>query len=255
MATLNQHYASKNTGTTVRKTFMVPLDELYVQPGNNVRDIDPEHVEEFRQAYAAGEFVPALAVKVTEKGVKIIDGHHRYAGALLAAADGLDIRLECKDFIGNEADEVAFMVTSSQGRPLTPLERGQAYLRLRNQGLSNTEIATKVKRSASDIAFHIQLIECEEPVKDMVKAGEMGATTAVALQKEHGPAAGKVATELKEQAAKSGKAKVTRPGFSAAKLKQAMAIVSRANRAGDSFELDTADADALDSLIKEYLSF
>jgi ParB/RepB/Spo0J family partition protein len=255
MATLNQHYASKNTGTTVRKTFMVPLNELYVQPGNNVRDIDQEHVEEFRQAYAAGEFVPALAVKVTEKGVKIIDGHHRYAGALLAATDGLDLRLECKDFIGNEADEVAFMVTSSQGRPLTPLERGQAYLRLRNQGLSNTEIAAKVKRSASDIAFHIQLIECEEPVKDMVKAGEMGATTAVALQKEHGPAAGKVATELKEKAAKSGKAKVTRPGFSAAKLKQAMAIVSRANRAGDSFELDTADADALDSLIKEYLSF
>lgn len=45
MATLNQHYSSKKTNTTVRKTFMVPLNELYVEPGFNIRDIDQEHVE------------------------------------------------------------------------------------------------------------------------------------------------------------------------------------------------------------------
>lgn len=253
MATLNQHYSTKTTGTTVRKTFMVPLSELYVQPGFNVRDIDAEQVEGFRKAYVAGEFVPPLAVEVTSQGVKIIDGHHRYHGALLADEGRGEIRPECKDFIGSEADKVAFMITSSQGRQLSPIERAQAYQRMRNQGLSNGEIAEKVKRSVSDVSQHLQLIECEQPIKDMVKSGEMGFTTAVALQKEHGPEAGKVALEMKQKAVASGKTKVTKNVFGAGKSKQVVAIISRAERNGNSFDLLPEDADALENLIKEYL--
>lgn len=56
--------------------------------------------------------MPPLDVQVTEKGVKVIDGHHRYYGAIEATKAGADIiRLECKDFVGNEADRIAFMVT------------------------------------------------------------------------------------------------------------------------------------------------
>lgn len=37
--------------------------------------------------------------------MKVIDGHHRYYGAIEATKAGADIiRLECKDFVGNEAD-------------------------------------------------------------------------------------------------------------------------------------------------------
>ena len=254
MATLNQHYSSKTTGTTVRKTFLVPLNELYVQPGFNVRDIDQEQVDGFRQAYEAGEFVPPLAVEVTTQGVKIIDGHHRYHGALLADAGRGEIRLECKDFVGSEADKVAFMVTSSQGRQLSSIERAQAYLRLRNQGLSNDEIAAKVKRSVSDVATHLQLIECEEPIREMVKSGEMGYTTAIALQKEHGADAGRVAGELKEKAQAEGRKKVVQQKFTAAKARQLAEIMSRSERQGDSFHLTADDAAAVESLISEYLA-
>ncbi len=74
--------------------------------------------------------------RVTEKGVKVIDGHHRYYGAIEATKAGADIiRLECKDFVGNEADRIAFMVTRNRGKPLTALERAAAYQRLRNQGV------------------------------------------------------------------------------------------------------------------------
>jgi hypothetical protein len=62
--------------------------------------------------------------------VKVIDGHHRYYGAIEATKSGAQIiRLECKDFVGNEADRIAFMVTRNQGRPLTALERAAAYQR------------------------------------------------------------------------------------------------------------------------------
>ena len=76
MSSLYQLYKHKDkngTGTVVNKTYTVPLSELYVEPGLNIREIDQDHVAEFRDAFIAGESVPPLDVQVTEKGVKVID--------------------------------------------------------------------------------------------------------------------------------------------------------------------------------------
>jgi len=228
MSSLLSLYKAKEkngTATTVKKTFLVPLAELYVEPGYNVREIDQEHVAEFRDAFIAGEFVPPLAVQVTEQGIKIIDGHHRYYGAKMASDEGHEIpRLECKDFAGSEADRIAFMVTSSQGKALSPLERAAAYQRLLNQGWTPAEIAKKVKRSAADVDQHLQLLECGDGLIAMVKAGEVAPTTAVALSREHGPKAEAVAQVQMEKAKAAGKTKLTRsaaiPQFSAAKARR-----------------------------------
>lgn len=75
MSSLSLHYKSKSkngTETTVKKTYLVPIAELYVEEGYNVREIDQEHVIEFRDAFIAGEYIPPLAVQVTEQGIKII---------------------------------------------------------------------------------------------------------------------------------------------------------------------------------------
>ena len=228
MSSLLSLYKAKEkngTETTVKKTFLVPLAEMYVEPGYNVREIDQEHVAEFRDAFIAGEFVPPLAVQVTEQGVKIIDGHHRYYGAKMASEAGHEIaRLECKDFAGSEADRIAYMVTSSQGKALSPLERAAAYQRLLNQGWTPAEIAKKVKRSTADVDQHLQLLECGDGLIAMVKSGEVAPTTAVALSREHGPKAEAVAQVQMEKAKAAGKTKLTRsaaiPQFSAAKARR-----------------------------------
>ena len=228
MSSLLSLYKAKEkngTETTVKKTFLVPLAELYVEPGYNVREIDQEHVVEFRDAFIAGEFVPPLAVQVTEQGIKIIDGHHRYYGAKMASEAGHEIpRLECKDFSGSEADRIAFMVTSSQGKALSPLERAAAYQRLLNQGWTPAEIAKKVKRSPADVDQHLQLLECGDGLIAMVKAGEVAPTTAVALSREHGPKADAVAQAQMQKANAAGKTKLTRsaaiPQFSATKARR-----------------------------------
>jgi len=225
MSTLARIYDDKknsDTDITTRKTYLLGVDELYVETNYNIRDIDQTHVEEFRDAFIAGEQVPPLAVKVTEKGIKIIDGHHRYYGAKLAQEAGYTLRLECKDFVGSEADSVAFMVTSSQGRALLPLERAAAYQRLVNQGLEPAEIAAKVKRSVTDVEQHLQLLTVGEPLIEMVKSGEVAATTAVALQREHGVKASSVAQEQMQKAKAAGKKKLTRSAaiVSPAKLRE-----------------------------------
>lgn len=233
MSSLSILYKGKDkngTGTKVNKTYMVPMSEIYVEPGYNVREIDQVHVEEFRDAFIAGEFVPPLAVQVTEQGVKVIDGHHRYYGAIAATDSGHEIpRLECKDFVGTEADRIAFMVTSSQGKALAPLERAAAYLRLKNQGWEMTEIAKKVKRSVADVDQHLQLLECGDGLIQMVKAGEVAPTTAVALSRQHGTHAAAVAEIQLEKAKASGKKKLTKsaamPQFSAKKSRRLVELL------------------------------
>lgn len=211
MATIGQLYKSKQTAATPRKVFWVPLAELYVEDGYNIRDVDQAHVEEFRDAYLAGEYVPPLTVEVTQQGIKVIDGHHRFAGAKMASETGLELRLEVNDITGtSEADKIALMVTSSHGKPLEPLERAKAYARLKAQGWTNDEIARKVKRSPSDVANMLALAECPEPIKDMVRSGQMSYVTATELTRQHGTEAEAVAAQALEEAKAAGKDKVTK---------------------------------------------
>lgn len=266
MSSLSQLYKYKDqngTETTVRKTFFVPLSEIYVEPGYNVRDIDQAHVEEFRDAFIAGEFVPPLAVQVTEQGVKVIDGHHRFYGAKLATESGTEIpRLECKDFVGTEADRIAFMVTSSQGKALAPLERAAAYLRLSNQGWEVTEIAKKVKRSIADVDHHLQLLECGDSLIEMVRAGEVAPTTAVALSRQHGTHAAAVAEIQLGKAKASGKTKLTKsaamPQFSAHKARRLAELLIDADYMHEdgfgSIRLADGTDDEINRILAEYRS-
>ncbi|TWD32320.1 chromosome partitioning protein ParB [Pantoea sp. SJZ147] len=264
MSTLARVYDDKkNTETdiTTRKTYLLGVDELYVEPGYNVRETDQAHVEEFRDAFIAGEHVPPLAVQVTEHGIKVIDGHHRYFGAKLAQEAGYELRLECKDFVGSEADRIAFMVTSSQGRALLPLERAAAYQRLVNQGWEPAEIAKKVKRSVTDVEQHLQLLTVGDGLIDMVKSGEVAATTAIALQREHGAKASTVAQQQMQKAKAAGKKKLTKaaamPQFSAVKARRLVELLCDA-QSGDEEDGVTAlyhnssYTDEIMSILAEY---
>lgn len=257
---LGQYYKTEETGTTTRKTFLVPLSEIYIEPGYNVREINQEHVIEFRDAFIAGEFVPPLAVEVTEKGVKIIDGHHRYLGARAACDSGYEIaRLECKDFTGNEADKIAFMITSSQGMPLSPIERGAAYMRLSNQGWSNGEIAAKVKRSESDIVQHIQLIECSPYVQKLVREGRLNYALAIELHRKYGVRTDSEVSKLMEKAEGTGKKKITRSvartQFPARKARRFTELFKEAEVTGEGeficLRIPAAHCDEVDALLSE----
>lgn len=265
MSNLFQIYKNKEkteTNITTRKTYLLAVDELYVEPGYNTREIDQAHVEEFRDAFISGEHVPPLDVKVTEQGIKVIDGHHRYYGAKLAKEAGYEIRLECKDFVGSEADCIAHMVTSSQGRPLEPLERAAAYQRLINQGWQQAEIAKRVKRSVADVDHHLQLLTMGDGLKEMVKVGEVAATTAVAMVREHGAKAESVAKTQLEKAKASGKKKLTRsaamPQFSATRARRLVELMSKADFSSDTFGdghwygFDDETIDEVQNILTEY---
>lgn len=226
MSTLSQYYKQKEqngTGTTVKKTFMVPFEELYTVEGEQGRPLNKEHAEKMCELWMSGTDLPALLVEVTERGVKIIDGQHRHYGAYLAREKGHQIpRIECKDFIGTPLEKLAIQTGSSEGLQITPIERAINYNKAKNQGHSIQEIAKAFHRSVTDVENHLQLLSSGDTLLDMVSSGEVSATTAMELSKKHGPAAGRIATEQLEKVKASGKKKLTRSAaiVSPAKLRE-----------------------------------
>ncbi|MFV8849558.1 DNA-binding protein [Serratia fonticola] len=227
MTTLSQLYKQKEkngTGTTVKKTFMVPYDELYLEPGDNMRPLNQEWAEHMRDLWIAGADLPALTVTVTEKGVRIDDGQHRYVGAGMARKLGTDVsRIECKDFVGTELERLAHQDGSNNSLPVTPVQRAKQYNRAKNLGYTIAEISQAFHRSISDIEMHLQLLSSGDVLISMVESGEVAATTAVALSREHGPKAGSVATAELAKAKASGKKKLTK----SAAMKQFSAVKAR----------------------------
>lgn len=227
MTTLSQLYKQKEkngTGTTVKKTFMVPYDELYLEPGDNMRPLNQEWAEHMRDLWIAGADLPALTVTVTEKGIRIDDGQHRYVGAGMARELGTDVpRIECKDFVGTELERLAHQDGSNNSLPVTPVQRARQYNRAKNLGYTIAEISQAFHRSVSDIEMHLQLLSSGDVLIGMVESGEVAATTAVALSREHGPKAGSVATAELAKAKASGKKKLTK----SAAMKQFSAVKAR----------------------------
>lgn len=224
MTTLSKRYANAETrnGIAVNKTYLVPVDQLYLEPGYNIRDADEQHVEYFAQCWESGQPIPALTVIPDADGqqVKILDGQHRYLGAMKAIERGAPIaRIECKDFTGDEADKIAFMVSSSQGKQLDPFERAKAYVRLKGFGWTNEEIAKKVGRSVSDVQMHLSLGDVPPEIKERINLGQISYANAVAVTREHGDDAVKVIDEAVTEANAQGKDKVTAKVLKAKKVK------------------------------------
>ncbi|KAB1578725.1 DNA-binding protein [Serratia marcescens] len=228
MTSLYQLYnqkAKNGTGTTTKKTYMVPYEELYLEPGDNIRPLNQMWAEHMRDLWISGADLPALTVEVTEKGVKITDGQHRFIGAGLAREMGINIpRIECKDFVGTELERLAHQDGSNNSLALTPIQRAQQYNRARNLGYSVQEIAKAFHRSPAHIEDYLQLLSAGKELIDMVESGEIAHTTAVAMSREHGPKAPAVAKEKLEKAKAGGKKKLTRaaalPQFSATRARR-----------------------------------
>lgn len=182
-ASLNQVYSKdKPDGMKKKPLFNAPLNIMYIEDGFNIRDINQEHVDQLAEAYKAGDKVPAIIIRPTKQGLKIIDGHHRYLAATQA---GLEV-LTVDEFVGDEKAETAFMIKSSQGLNLQPMERAEAYQRLLNQGATESELPKLVGRSKTDVKRHLLILRASEPVKQALRDGRVGLKAVCEELTKHG---------------------------------------------------------------------
>lgn len=189
----------------VNKTFMVPVEHLMIEDGFNVRDLDQDHIQSMAQSYADGKMMPALVIRTTKSGFKVIDGHHRLSAAKIAGVQ----RLECKEFTGTEAEQIAYMVSSSQGRNLKPIERAHAYRRLVGLGMTKDEVAKAVGRSRADVDNHLLMLEAGDDVIQAIKDGDVAATEVQREMRKSGAGAQeKIMAAVSKAKQAGGKAKL-----------------------------------------------
>ncbi len=196
----------------VQKTTQFSVDPrlVEVEEGFNARPIDREHVEAMKASIRAGAVMPPWFVRVNNGRIIVVDGHHRRISVLELIEEGEEIkRVDCIQFRGSDADRITLMLTSSQGKPLTPLQMGLQYRKLAAFGWNEGEIGAKVGKTRQHVHDMVLLAESNSDVQGMVARGEVAAHIAVAALRKHGSEAGKVLAGHLDTAKAAGKKKVT----------------------------------------------
>lgn len=222
---------SLSTEKVVKKVdgFKARLTDIQVVDGFNVRISDDdlrEHIAAIAGAISVGLPIPPLEVWVDpDTGVmELVDGHCRYHAYHLYSETSTDFDgwVSVTKFEGTRAQRKARIITSNNQLKLKPIELGRVYLSLRDEeGLSRYDIATMVGRSVSHIDQLILLANAGDAVTQAVESGDISATEAVKLQRDHGDDAPAELERRKEAAKELGKSKVTGKSAKAVSRKEA----------------------------------
>lgn len=204
----------------------IQLEDLHEEPGFNLRtegEALETSIELLAEFIAGGGQIPPLEVRPRpEGGVWVVDGHRRRRALWKLDAAGRLPRTSNKDdpeileawvsvvsFEGSDADRVARIISSQENEKLSPLELAEGYKRLRVFGWSVEQITRKVGKTRQHVEQVLMIGNANTDVQSLVAAGQVSATTAAQVVREHGDAAGKVLGQELEKAQARGKAKIT----------------------------------------------
>lgn len=201
-------------GISKKDMFGIAPHLLQVEPGFNLRfDLDPEHIAHFKQVIRAGGTIPPLQVRATsEKEIFIVDGHHRHAAVMELIDEGLEIAsINCVGYQGSDADRIAMVLTSAEGKPLTPLEQAFGYQRLTRLGWSEEVIADRCARTVVRVRQLLSLACADTAIHELIRTGKISADFAIEVIRKHGSKAAQAINGSLDQVKEGGgKGKVTR---------------------------------------------
>lgn len=209
---------------------------LHVEDGLNSRDLTtPEnaaHVEALAASIAEIGVQEPLRVFNRDGKVWVSNGHCRLAAVMKAIERGaeiLSVPVITEAKFASQADIVFRQLVSNSGKPLSSLEQANVFKRLIAFGWTEKAIAEKTGQSVANVVRLLELSAAPEPVKAMVASGEVSATVAHQVVKQHGDAAEAKLRDGLVVAQSSGKTKVTAKHLNgAADGNSLQAIFSRA---------------------------
>lgn len=166
------------------------------------------YIRGLAESYKAGAYVPPIVVKVKDGKPYVRDGHCRLRGLKIAIAEGAQIeRIDVLELKGDEAKQVALIVSSDNKLPLTALERAVNYGRLSAWGWSDAKIAAEIGRTAEHVRQLRALLELPIELKRLMQEGVVAATLAAELYAAHGD---KAVDMVKSGQTNSGKERITK---------------------------------------------
>jgi ParB/RepB/Spo0J family partition protein len=199
-----------------RDLLIADLDDVVIDDGFNVRvqgDEFWEGIDHLKDSLIANGMRRPVEAYFSGDKFHLVDGHRRITAARKAVEEGHDelrrIPVIIRDDYKNEIERVIALAVSNDGAPLAPIEKAEICRRLRSYNLSNSEIARRLGMSPASVGNLLELADAPVAIQQMVRSGEVGATTAVeALRRDEGNAADVLALAV-ESAKADGKKKAT----------------------------------------------
>lgn len=155
--------------------------------GRRVADLVPNPLNP-RGPVVEDDELRELAASIAEQGVLqplvvtpaglILAGHRRHAAARLA---GLET-VPCVVRQASAPEQIALMLAENMHRKdLSPIRIAEAYQRLGEAGLTNSEIARMVGKTGTAISRYRDLLRLPEDVRSQVGEGRLPVWTAIAI--------------------------------------------------------------------------
>lgn len=164
--------ASVPTGQPLR----IPIDHITPNPHQPRRTFDMAQLAELAQSIRVNGIIQPLVVKPLadaggERRYELIAGERRWRAARMAGLSEVPAVLQEVD--GWTQAQLA-LVENIQRSDLPVLERAAAYRTLlRELGLTQAELASRLGEDRSVIANHLRLLELPEGVQQLLAAGEL----------------------------------------------------------------------------------
>lgn len=162
----------------------LPIEQLTAHP-DNIRDDVGDLSEMAASIREHGVLQPLTATEhPTLDGIFVLlAGHRRLAAAVMAHQPQVPVIIR-HGLTDPTEHTVVMLVENTHRRELSPVERAKAYGRLRDQGLTLTEIARRTGAKPSTVSYYLNLLQLDDETLDKVANGEVPSTHAIAAVRD-----------------------------------------------------------------------
>lgn len=218
----NVKEAMKGSQATSRDLWQVPVDEIEVIEGFNVRVSGAEHREHITTLvksimengfYQSKPLAGYVALVGKKQIIYVTDGHCRLEAVKEAIKQGADIKalpVVVSPKGTSLEDLTVALVASNSGKPLSPYEIGLVCKRLVGFGWDEKTVGQKLGIQPSRVGDLLTLVAAPKDIRNLVIVGAVSATLAIDTIKRHGDGALEKLKAGVDKAQGSGKTRATR---------------------------------------------
>jgi ParB family chromosome partitioning protein len=165
--------------------------DLLVQDGYNVRDhfsSDPEFLS-LKESIRVNGVITPLSVKLIDGKVYVRRGHRRMMAIKQLIEEGATESIQtvpCLPAKGDTLEQDLDLILSNDGKPLTSLEQGRAFKRLRDvHNMVPTDISAKTGRSVPHVYNCLKLADSTPKAQMAFATGRVTAQMVLDIMKKH----------------------------------------------------------------------
>jgi ParB/RepB/Spo0J family partition protein len=160
--------------TAVATPQRVRLDQINV--GENVRALDPAHVEALSSSIALRGLIVPLVLRRDGDRFTLVAGFHRYAACARAGIEEVEYTL--RDQEGSSADSAAENVVRKQ---LTPLEEARAVQHMLDEGFTLDGAASALGWSHKLVTERAKILALPLAAQELLGSGELPVSSTALL--------------------------------------------------------------------------